>query len=321
VFFPGSNDPARLDFAMRASLAESLSYIQSVVGSDLDISESEVAITAERIRQRRIEPGAFGRYYKLVLAIESGRHDEARQIFRQIMSIANREPTFTVMGFTDKELGDEKQLYSDLINQDPTGLPWMAPPNTEIDFRDNVLKSFELLDIADKALTQELRGLIIQVVGASPSLEPGVRAFGSASSFMLWGSIFFNVERHQRVLDIIQAIVHESAHLLLYAHSIEEPFVTNPIDARYSSPLRSDPRPMDGVFHATFVTARMHYANQKLRQAMVSFSSSELNELDERLVTLRDLYFGGLQTVEQYGLLTPTGARIIHETREYMKAV
>ena len=37
----------------------------------------------------------------------------------------------------------------------------------------------------------------------------------------------------------------------------------------FSSPLRTDPRPMDGVVHATYVVARMHQTISRLLDAGV----------------------------------------------------
>ncbi len=288
MFVPGSNDPTELDLAMRTSLADSLCYLQSVAGHELGISESDVTTAADRIRSQRTEPGVFGRYYKLVLAIESNQHDEARLTFRKLIAMADRPPVFTVAGYTESALGDDRQLYGDLIERDPTQLPWLGPPSHNINFSDHVMTSFDLIETVDPHLARELRCLIMQVVGASPSHQAGVQSFGSVSSFMLWGLVVFNVERYRTVLDIIPALVHEAAHLLLFAHSIDEPLVTNPIDALYSSPLRNDPRPMDGVFHATFVAARMHYVTQKLRQSNVlDLAPSDVRKLDESLIDLR----------------------------------
>jgi hypothetical protein len=39
-----------------------------------------------------------------------------------------------------------------------------------------------------------------------------------------------------------------------------KPLVENEVEELYPSPLRSDPRPIDGVVYATYVTARMDYA-------------------------------------------------------------
>ena len=306
---------------MRHSLAGSLIYLQSVLGDELGISGHDAKAAADHIRSHRVVPGLFGRYYKLVLAIESNQHEDACQLFREICLVASCEAGLTVDDYSEAALGADKRLFGDLIERDATGLPWLAPPKLTFDLNNNVREAFDMIEAVDNTLAHELRSLIVQVVGASPSHQPGVQSFGSASSFMLWGLVVFNVERYRTVLEIIPTLVHEAAHLLLFAHSIEEPLVTNPIDALYSSPLRRDQRPMDGVFHATFVAARMHYVTQKLRQATkLDLEKSRLLQLDNSLIELRGQYEGGLQTVEQYAALTVTGRQIIDETREYMKA-
>ncbi|MBL6431916.1 MAG: hypothetical protein HPM95_15385 [Alphaproteobacteria bacterium] len=58
--------------------------------------------------------------------------------------------------------------------------------------------------------------------------------------------------------------MHEAAHGTLFAMSPVEFYVFNPENERYSSPLRLDPRPLDGIYHATFVLARMHIAMREL---------------------------------------------------------
>lgn len=56
----------------------------------------------------------------------------------------------------------------------------------------------------------------------------------------------------------IEHIVHEVSHLRLEAHFFLEPLVHNPItELKFKAPIRDDPRPMRGIFHACFVLARM----------------------------------------------------------------
>jgi HEXXH motif-containing protein len=321
VFIPGSNDPAQLDLAMRASLAASLDHVYSKVGSRLGVSASEAESTIANIRQHRVRPGTFGRYYKLVLAIESGDFPRAQDLSRQIAALVQFKAEFCVALLTEAELGDEKRIYTELIDPDPADAPWLLPPPADDKFTEKVGRALELIQTIDEALADELRGLVLEIIGASPYHGPNSRPFGSASSLMLWGMMLINLERYQTAQDLIQGIIHEAAHLLLFAHSIAEPLVTNPISERYTSPLRSDPRPMDGVFHATFVSARMYYVTHRLRKATtVDFAPIPVDQLDERLAMLRQFYFGGLQTVQKYGKLTPIGEQIMEETLAYMKA-
>jgi HEXXH motif-containing protein len=54
-------------------------------------------------------------------------------------------------------------------------------------------------------------------------------------------------------------LTHEAAHSLLLGYTLGAPLVESDPAERFSSPLREDLRPMDGIVHATYVLARMHY--------------------------------------------------------------
>ncbi len=320
MFIPGSTDPNALDRSMRHSLAESLAYIVSEMRGRLDLTGFDEAPFLERIRKGRINPGAFGRYYKLVLALEDENDVAARSIFGELASLVQRPAPFRAVRFDRSELGLEFELYRDIIDANPVALPWMVPPGDSPQFPSELTKALDLIRQADAHLAGELEGLLIHVVGAAPSKGPEARPFGSASSFMLWGAIFVNLERYPTALDLVYALVHETAHLLLFAHSIAGPLVTNPVEERYLSPLRKDPRPMDGVYHATFVAARLHYLSEKLVPALSAADRpKDAQEIQEKSFMMRELYLGGLQTVSEHGKLTEAGTRILAETQAFMQ--
>ena len=298
---------------MRASLADSLDYISDTVGRRLGLAGSDTRAGTDAIRTHRVAPVVFGLYYKLVLAVRAGAHDQAAALFTRLLRRAETAPAFNVGLYDEASLGDDRPLYGDLIDPAPGAAPWLCPPPAPDGFQQRVHDSLDLIATADPALAAELRGLVVQVVGAVPSDHPEARPFGSASSFMLWGLVIVNMQRYQSAAALVTGLVHEAAHLLLFAHSIEGPLVTNAIEDRFTSPLRSDPRPMDGVFHATFVAARLHWAHRKLREAgSLAVSPDELPEF-------RRLYFGGMQTIADHAKLTPSGRRILAETRDYMQ--
>ena len=321
MFIPGTSDPSSLDLSMRSSLADSLAYVVETVGRRLDIPRAHAERAIAAVRLHRVVPAVFGQYYKLVMAVHGGDYGQACSALRRIVDVASRTPTFGVDLYTEASLGEDRQLYGELIDPDAGSSPWLCPPPPTPDFSDRVRDSFALIAKADAALGTELRGLAIQVVGASPFHGPDARPFGSVSSLMLWGLLVVNVERYGTAVALVQGLVHEAAHLLLFAHSVEEPFVTNAIEERYTSPLRSDPRPMDGVFHATFVAARMHYSLRRLREVSdTSLEPIAVESIDRQLQDIQALYFGGLQTVRKHAKLTGTGQRIIEESLDYMQA-
>ena len=55
-----------------------------------------------------------------------------------------------------------------------------------------------------------------------------------------------------------QRIAHEATHNLLFGLCADGPLADNDDGERHASPLRPDARPIDGVLHATCVSARVH---------------------------------------------------------------
>ena len=123
---------------------------------------------------------------------------------------------------------------------------------------------------------------------------------------------------------MVQALAHECAHSLLFGLSTDGPLVQNDEGERFASPLRSDPRPIDGILHATFVTARMHQAVARLLEAE-ALPGSDRAEAERALATNAELFARGLATLDQHARLTPigaaalAGARRLHGARRAMR--
>ena len=83
-------------------------------------------------------------------------------------------------------------------------------------------------------------------------------------------------------------------------------FVNNAVDELYHSPLRSDPRPLDGIFHATYVSARTHYAHRKLLESGV-LSAAEEDAVEQALIASQAAFRDGLRTLEEHASLTGLG--------------
>jgi HEXXH motif-containing protein len=116
---------------------------------------------------------------------------------------------------------------------------------------------------------------------------------------------------------MMEAIAHESAHSLLFGLCTHEPLVDNDDEPVFASPLRADRRPMDGVYHATFVCARMHLAMTRLLE-------SGLLDADGRAAAIAELeadrrnFEAGDSVIRQHGVLTPLGQDVLEGARQYM---
>ena len=76
---------------------------------------------------------------------------------------------------------------------------------------------------------------------------------------------------------------------------------------------------MDGVFHATFVSARMHFAMKELLASGIMLASDVrfIREAAERdVATFKE----GLKTVRKFGRLTPVGQDVMAAAEDYMAA-
>ncbi len=80
--------------------------------------------------------------------------------------------------------------------------------------------------------------------------------YSGASSFALWGALTINAETQREWMQHYRQIVHETGHNLLFGIARDEPLVTDDPSDRRASPIRADLRPIDGIFHAAFVSAR-----------------------------------------------------------------
>ena len=325
MFTPGSElSPLALDAAMRGCLADSLAHIHSAAAEAMDVLDEAYVGCLSAINTHRVSPGLFGRYYDVVFALQQRRYGRAGELFQEITALAKEEPSFHSVRFDQEALGADKERYARLIGLESGTAAALTSPHRDawLNFNANLAAAMQLIEEADPALAAELRGLVIQVVAVGSNSRNGGQGFSGASSLMLWGAVFLNAERHRSRLDMLGGLVHEVAHQILFGLSIDEPLAENPISERYGSPLRTDARPMDGIFHATFVCARIHYAYGRLRDATKSsLEDPERRLVEQRMAYYRQKFFDGLETVERFGRLSANGLRTMRAAAEYMQSV
>jgi hypothetical protein len=109
----------------------------------------------------------------------------------------------------------------------------------------------------------ELQIVIRDIVLAKPD-GSNLMNYSGATSFGLWGAITVNAETQREWIQLYRQLVHELGHNLLFAIARDEPLVKADPSVRRPSPIRADPRPLDGIFHAAFVSAREALALEAL---------------------------------------------------------
>jgi hypothetical protein len=318
-FEPDAVRAMAIDHHMRQRLGTSLRYILGQAEGRIPIVQPAIEGFLARLAEGPVSATIFGAYCDLVLAIEDDRLDLAEALLTEISAAPNRPACLHVHDLADPRIDPAADRYIRLIDTDPaiafTVLP--PPPETAAACRGRIAAAFSLLEAGDPALAAEIRALIGAIVIAVGPDDPTALVFDGASSFMLWGAIMLNAKGHRTVLEMALALAHESGHNLLFGLCADGPMVENDDDARYPSPLRADPRPMDGIVHATYVTARMHRAVARLLQAGV-LDGAATTEAQSGLAAHRRAFAQGIKVIDRHARLTERGYAIMAGARAYM---
>lgn len=322
LFYPCSERVRKFDQMMRDQLAESMDYLMEVTKERLTISADRAQEKLSQLRKDAVLPEVIAAYHELVFAIQDGRLDAAQALFDEIFDTIGAGTSFQVIPFKEPSEDRVSECYITQITND-SSTPFVAFPAKSVDFERAetlIYESLDLLSECSPPLHDEICALLKRVMlGAGPS-EKNAFTFDGASAFGLWGAIFLNAIEPKDVVDMVQTLAHESCHNLLFGYCIEGRLVDNPDEDRFASPLRSDPRPMDGIFHATFVLARMYYSLEQIAQ-----HSGLDAELKSKIATERKLraasFYDGLATLKAQARYTHEGQALMNAAEAYMTGV
>lgn len=319
LFHPSSKRVHDFDQLMRDQLADSLGYLLEVTAEHLEISDALARKKLELLREQPVLPEVIAAYHELVFAVQDGSLDEAQILFDEIFAKIGADTSFRVIPYREPDIVSKRYLTQ--IASDPTTRFTVFPAQSE-DYQkaENFIhESFEILRESCPSLHDEIRALLKRVMlGAGPT-EKNAFTFDGASAFGLWGAILLNAIEPKDVVDMVQTLAHESCHNLLFGYCIEGRLVENPDEERYASPLRIDPRPLDGIFHATFVLARMHYSIEQIAESPRLSEELRVKIKKERHLRAKGFY-DGLATLKAHARYTPEGRALMDAAEAYMNA-
>jgi HEXXH motif-containing protein len=304
---------------MHRGLAQSIEHIceqsRGIVGFD---SAAMARLCSELSSEARFPPSTFALYYDLVPALEEGDYDAAQRLFSELAKERPVEASISVQALGEGRSARHAKRYRRMMDSDPAATFEMLPPSPAISnaFRARFEQAMSVLDQAVPELAGELRAIISELVMVVGD-DDAEHEFDGGSSYMLWGALFLNAARHPTSIELIEALAHEGAHSLLFGLCTEEPLTENADDERYSSPLRDDPRPLDGIFHATFVLARMHWVLTGLLELQILDSESTAAALHAREQD-RSRFEDGYAVLARHARLTETGDAVMASARRYM---
>jgi HEXXH motif-containing protein len=318
-FFPDCARALRMDRHMRCSLADSLDYLLDETARDLPFARRDLAPVLTGLRDGEpYPPSTFGLYAELVAALLAGDAAAAERNLRALVDetpLSRRGMLTALAGGSD---GKRAALYQKLMSADSPVAVCFSSDNGDAAnrFRARYDAAMALLAAGFPELAAEIRALVTQIIMVAGD-RTSKSTFDGGSCYMLWGGMFINVDRPRSTLELAEVIAHESAHMLLYAMACDEALVYNPDDERHASPLRTDERPMDGIYHATYVSARMHLAMASLLESGV-LGSAEAHAATAAMEADASNFRAGYGVVSAHGRLTETGEAVMAAAAAYM---
>lgn len=142
----------------------------------------------------------------------------------------------------------------------------------------------------------------------------GVKA---GSSFNLFGAIYKSyLHKWEKITDVLDFLVHELSHLYVHLLNNDDSLVLNPSE-RYESPLRKEKRPLMGIYHATFVLARIQYV---LNKALVlnEIPEDEKDYCHELIIHYKKRFHVGFDTLQNHAQMTPLGSALIQSASKLL---
>lgn len=322
-FVPSAASGRASRFAMHARLFESLNHVLDRCADYVPVDSARRAQFLARLTcGERVAPVVFGGFFDLVQRIEAGSLEEVGASVKALLNLDPSDAAALKVRPLDRRhftIAEERafrhQFVSESLRDEQIALLDEQAANTATQSIDRALA---LLRNHAPATYEEISCVVSEIVPAEGIVCDG-RAFGGCSSLERWGTILLNATYIKSDdLVVAESIVHEAAHTVLFGKSPVNFLVENEDDERFCSPLRIDPRPMNGIYHATFVLARMHFA---MREVAASPSATDVIRRQARGLCEASarLFWDGYRVVAAHARFTPEGRAIMADTCTWMQ--
>ncbi|BBK36738.1 hypothetical protein STAQ_18160 [Allostella sp. ATCC 35155] len=324
-FQPDPGRGNRLDQVVRRDFAASLETVLRAVAEQGAMDGPDVDRIVAEVARAGGAPGLIVAYAALVEAIFADAQDEVGDCLSTLLAVAGRPVPdgIRIVTLDDGILGaGQAHRYRRLFDDDPAAPLAMQPlDRAALDGTgETAAAGLDLLDRAAPELAGEIRAILREIVLARGVPVAGEETFQGASAFLAWGTVLLNAAEVPDRVAFAEVLAHETGHSLLSGFSRGAPLVENAPEERYSSPLRTDARPLDGIVHATYVLARMHYCLGRLSRSGL-LTPAEQSRVAGDLGRRREAFAAGLAVVDGHARLTEVGRAAFEPARAYMASL
>lgn len=313
LFKPSTTLAQNFINSIKLDLCKSYEYIFSLVSELFDSKEQNQFNNAVKIikqSDKKLSGYAHSIHDYLVFNVEAKNVDSVKKYINQFITsnlLVNELDTFN---FSSESLGYDKfYTFKSIVNIDDNYKIELAESDQENYNRSklSIADAFMVLKNSDNELYNEITTLISEVVLLQNKTNNLV---SSGTSFKTYGTIFIASNINDSLAFFIESIVHEAAHLYLFAIALSDNLVLNLDEERFSAPLRKDKRTMTGIYHAVFVIGRILYAFCKIKQHKPESYRSFIG--NDTLIRKHISNFRkGVGVIKEYGKLTSVGRNIL----------
>ncbi len=288
-----------------------LNHSLSVIADNIKISTSSIERFNSFIKKaravRKLPPSLFFYYFKLKNLVSQAACQKTFE--KCISSITKIDLGFSENYTINKAFSEnwEKEALEDLEkdNSNVGNLFFKEPVNEKFNqAKLLVLKALDLLQELKDPFNDYITEYLQSIKLCDGNLVVG------ASSPKFFGSIYIKIPKHSEnhIFYYCEHIIHEVSHLHLDCLFACDKLILNPPTDRYPAPIRTDLRPMYGVFHATFVLSKMKRIFNRLN---LDFSSSENKDIINSFYeNISSQFEQGFSVLKKNGIFTEKGQQI-----------
>ena len=311
--------PKRANFLsnrIKNRLIESLEYLVEFNKIPLDTSYSQWVKMLEKIKaESKVSALFYALNSYLIEATNNQTIDTLKdsiQEFLEIPRITNITHSHFQASICNKLKNELFQKY--IIFDLPPAAEISDPDPTDVAIiRDLIPKALNLIRLCDTNFYQEILEYVNEFMVLK--LDDLIRG---GTSFNLFGMIFIESKNAQyTVINMVDHLIHETAHLYLFALGIEDPLVLNEYEDKFFSPIKNKDRPMLGVYHAAFVLSRVVQFLRLLTKTTLC-TATELTEVNTLIERYTNMASDSFKIVQDHAILTTLGKHMITSAEKEM---
>lgn len=274
-------------------------------------------INAQRQTRQTLSPIIFGGYFHLVEVLDQNNAVLAAEIL-DVLCAHTAQQDFVHCCDKFCQHSTESDIFTNCMLTETQQKYWTACSSDELQHAVTTLEHVvALIKQTQPIFHAEFTTLVSSIVVAKPHAKQF--HFDGASSYHLWGLMMLAWDANKSTLEWIETLAHESSHIFLFGLIKEQKLMHDyKLDQTFSSPLRTDKRPLEGIFHATFVSARMY-------QAVAHYKNhhSELfdeKEIEKMLTASLAAFNCGRSTLLENAELTSFGQKLLDDCAQVVNA-